>query len=91
MYDKKTGKDKCLKVFLKLSDAHKQKIFATLPSYIESTPDVKFRKNPLTYLNGKHWEDEIQNINKNTNQVKVHDPIVELAKKAKLHVDIKKR
>ena len=28
-------------------------------SYVLSTPDVKFRKNPLTWLNGKCWNDEI--------------------------------
>ena len=27
--------------------------------YVKSTPDPKFRKNPLTWLNGKCWEDEI--------------------------------
>ena len=37
----------------------KEKIFETLPAYIRSTPDVQFRKDPLTYLNGKCWEDEI--------------------------------
>ena len=37
-----------------------------LPNYIDSTPDKSFRKNPMTYLNNKSWEDEI--INKNTQQ-----------------------
>ena len=22
------------------------------------TPNVRYRKNPLTWLNGKHWEDD---------------------------------
>jgi hypothetical protein len=27
--------------------------------YVKSTPDKQFRKDPTTYLNGKHWKDEI--------------------------------
>jgi hypothetical protein len=34
------------------------KIFETLPFYLKSTPDIKFRKNPTTYLNQRTWEDE---------------------------------
>jgi len=79
-YDKKTGRDKCLDKFLKLSDDHKQKIFETLPAYIESTPDKKFRKNPLTYLNGKYWNDELED-KQNINQALKPDPLVEYAKK----------
>lgn len=59
MYQKKEGKSKCLSKFEKLKQTEIEKIFETLPTYIKNTPDVKYRKNPLTYLNGKHWEDEI--------------------------------
>jgi len=59
MYQKKDGKSKCLSKFAKLKQTEIDKIFETLPTYIKNTPDVKYRKNPLTYLNGKHWEDEI--------------------------------
>jgi hypothetical protein len=62
MYEKKDGKSKCLKKFTKLKQTEIDKIFETLPNYIKNTPDVKFRKNPLTYLNGNHWEDEIPKI-----------------------------
>jgi len=30
-----------------------------LPKYKLSRPDKTFRKDPLTYLNNKSWEDEI--------------------------------
>jgi hypothetical protein len=46
-------------MFLKLKADTIQKIFDTLPRYIVSTPDVKFRKNPTTYLNNESWNDEI--------------------------------
>lgn len=58
-YDNKKGKDKCQAKFNKLSEAEKEKIFESLPDYVASTPDKKYRKNPLTWLNGKHWNDEI--------------------------------
>lgn len=58
LYDKKVGKKDCLKKWNKLNDTDKEKIFETLPEYIKATPDKKYRKNPLTYLNGECWEDE---------------------------------
>jgi hypothetical protein len=61
LYDKKTGKEKCISKWKKLTDSEKDKILETLPLYVNSTPDLKYRKNPLTWLNGKHWEDELTN------------------------------
>ena len=34
---------------------------STIEDYVDANKDVKFRKNPLTYLNGKCWNDEINN------------------------------
>lgn len=72
IYDKKTGKDKCLKKWLSLKDNEKVIIFEKLPLYINNTLDVKYRKDPLTYLNGKHWNDEIIDYNK-PRQIKYTD------------------
>jgi hypothetical protein len=58
-YDKKTGKNKVRQKFDKLKEQEIVKIMEHVPKYIDSTPDKNFRKDPLTYLNGKHWEDEI--------------------------------
>lgn len=58
-YDKKVNRIKCQQKFDKLTKAEKQKIKSSLPAYIRSTPDKQFRKNPLTYLNNKAWDDEI--------------------------------
>lgn len=60
IYDKKTGKDKCFKKWLRLKDSDVELIFSNIEKYIESTPDKKYRKDPLTYLNGQHWNDEIE-------------------------------
>jgi len=59
VYGKPTDKKKCLDRFKKLELPEIETIFRTLPNYLASTPEVKFRKNPLTYLNGKCWEDMI--------------------------------
>lgn len=60
MYDKKEGRSKCESKFKKLKPEQIEKIFEILPTYIARTPDSKYRKNPLTYLNGEHWNDETQ-------------------------------
>lgn len=60
IYNKKKDRLKCEKKFAKLTKAQKQKIFTTLPTYVASTPDPQYRKNPLTYLNAQSWDDEIE-------------------------------
>ena len=60
-YDKKVDRDKCLKKWMKLKQGEIEKIFQNIEKYVESTPDKQFRKNPLTYLNSKSFENEIIN------------------------------
>ena len=60
LYDKKVSKNKCETKWNKLTDKEREDIIAYLPSYIKSTPDVKFRKNPETFFNNKSWNDELQ-------------------------------
>ena len=59
LYGKKKDLDKSKKKFLSLSKADIKKIFEVVEDYVRSTPDSKYRKNPLTWLNGKCWKDEI--------------------------------
>ena len=33
------------------------KILEVVSEYVNLTPDVKYRKNPLSWLNGKCWND----------------------------------
>ncbi|MCX6170640.1 MAG: hypothetical protein NTX65_14965 [Ignavibacteriales bacterium] len=58
LYGKKADRVKSLKKWMNLPEAVKEKIFTTLPAYISATPELKYRKNPLTYLNGECWNDE---------------------------------
>jgi len=59
LYNKKSGLAKCKAKFSKISKSDIDLIFQNLPSYIKSTPDKTYRKNPLTWLNGSCWNDEI--------------------------------
>lgn len=59
MYDRKEGKKQCKKVWNSLQPEVHMQILEHVPKYVASTPEKKYRKLPLTYLNGEHWEDEI--------------------------------
>jgi len=65
IYNKKTDTKKCKDKFLKLSTVDIAKILLVVKNYVLSTPDLKYRKNALTWLNGQCWNDELDN-NKNT-------------------------
>lgn len=78
IYDKKRGKEKCWKKWQTLSPEEMGACLDATPAYVASTPDKAYRKDPLTYLNGKCWNDEIifkDNGNKPTKQ----DPREKLA------------
>ena len=60
LYDKKTDRKKCEDKYKKLSSVQIDKIKTALPIYIKSKPDIQYRKNPLTWLNGECWNDEVK-------------------------------
>ncbi len=60
LYDKKQDKKKCLVKWLKLNTTDKAKIFETVRKYVTANSDRRYRKNPLTYLNGENWNDIIE-------------------------------
>ena len=59
IYDKKRAREKCLAKWNKLSPQEQQACVDATPAYVASTPDKQYRKDPLTYLNQKAWNDEI--------------------------------
>ena len=59
VYGKKVERMKCERIYARISEADRQIIRDRLPAYVASTPDVTYRKNPQTYLNGRCWNDEI--------------------------------
>lgn len=58
-YDKKVDRPKCEAKWKKLNQGAREKILEHLVLYIPSTPDVQYRKNPLTYLNSESWNNDI--------------------------------
>lgn len=58
-YNKKIDRSKCEKTWNKLSDHDMDNILSTIQDYVNANQDIKFRKNPSTYLNNKCWNDEI--------------------------------
>lgn len=58
-YDKKVGKDKCIRLWRKLSKQEKMICMQYVPLYKQAQPDKQFRKNPETFLRNKSWQDEI--------------------------------
>lgn len=68
LYNKKVDSKKCKDKFIKLSKNEIDNIFEKLPLYIKATPEIQYRKNPLTWLNGKCWEDSIINKKPQTNE-----------------------
>lgn len=68
-YDKKRDSKKCFEKFKKIDSNLYDFIIDKAQQYANSTPDIKYRKNPLTWLNGNCWEDEIvTNLNNNKNE-----------------------
>jgi hypothetical protein len=57
-YGKKEDKHKCSQRWQALSPAERRAAMAHVPAYVAATPEKRFRKNPLTYLNGRCWLDE---------------------------------
>lgn len=75
-YNKKQDRKKCLAKWSKLNTTDRAKIFETVKDYVKSNPDIKFRKNPLTYLNGECWNDEIITKVKKNVPVQYNSPIL---------------
>jgi hypothetical protein len=65
-YDKKKDKKKCFSKWLKLNVTDKAKIFETVGDYIKVNSNEQYRKNPLSYLNGECWNDDIKVKKQNT-------------------------
>lgn len=58
-YQKKVDRKKSESLWQKLNEETQNVILDYLPGYVQSTPNVKYRKNPDTFLRNKSWENEI--------------------------------
>ena len=59
LYNKKRGKDKCLKRWMRMSKKDRLACITATPAYVRSVSEKQYQKDPFTYLNGRCWEDEI--------------------------------
>jgi hypothetical protein len=80
LYDKKVGREKALSRWKKLKPSEQQKALDKTSKYIETTPDKKYRKDPTTYLNGKNWEDELDENKKSGIYEDKYKKAIEIAK-----------
>ena len=60
-YDKKINKDDALKKWKKLSMVDMKEAIKMVDSYVKSTPDKQYRKNPSTWIYQKAWRNEVIN------------------------------
>jgi len=67
-YDKKVDRIKCERKWKGMTKKDRSDALIAAPVYVKATPDRKYRKNPLTYLNSKTWNDEIIGSNNDTNR-----------------------
>jgi len=63
-YDKKNGKGACKDKFMKLDLDICQKCVEVVDKYVASTPNLKYRKNPITWLNQGCWDDDVKDNSK---------------------------
>jgi hypothetical protein len=59
LYDKKVDRAKCFQKWKRLKEIDRAEILFNVRPYVLANPETQYRKNPLTYLNGRCWEDEI--------------------------------
>ncbi len=59
LYGKKVDRPKCENKFSKLVESEIDLLFTNLPAYIKSKPEKQYRKDPIRWLTGKCWNDEI--------------------------------
>lgn len=58
-YGKKVNVGKCKKKWEQIPHPAREKIMAHTGEYVKATPELQYRKHPLTYLNNESWNDEI--------------------------------
>lgn len=59
LYAKKVDRKATERAWKRIKKSLHDTIFAHVRDYVASTPDVKFRKNPASYINDNAWENEI--------------------------------
>jgi hypothetical protein len=59
LYDRKEDKKDAIKKWEKLNQLEKEYIMSFIPNYKLSLSDLKYQRNPVTFLNKRTWENEL--------------------------------
>lgn len=59
-YGKKKDEQKCLQSWKKLTASERLAAMNAVDAYVARTPELQYRKNPLNWLSGRCWLDEVQ-------------------------------
>lgn len=59
IYNKKRGKSRCMRKWAQMPKKDRRACIEATPRYVASITNKVFQKDPLTYLNGRAWEDEV--------------------------------
>ena len=60
LYDKKVDRKKSFDKWKRLKESERDQIIEKTPDYVKHHSEIKYRKNPVTFLNNRSWEDEIK-------------------------------
>lgn len=97
LYGKDRGEKKCRPIWETLTPEIQNEIIYKVPAYVASTPEIKFRKDPLTYLVGEHWKDAIIPASGKSNKTerfvikKPAKPVPQLSTEQILELDNRRR
>ena len=58
-YGKKTSTKKALTAWKNLTKRDRKAAMGAVAAYVAATPEIRFRKNPTTWINQRCWEDEM--------------------------------
>lgn len=59
MYGKKVDRKASETAYARIPERERAKIKEHVPRYVAATPEVRYRKNPATYLHNQSWNNEI--------------------------------
>ena len=68
LYNKKVDRPQTKITFMTLTLNEMGEAIKAVKTYVDLTPDKKYRKNPRTWLNSRGWENEMQVNKKKTNR-----------------------
>ena len=57
-YGKKVDRPKCEAKWKRMTQAERERCIRHTEAYVKATPDLQYRRHPITYLNNRNWEDE---------------------------------